>query len=161
MCPGSYFHNPAMTARLAGRESVQRIPRILAWSVVLFLMGGSADRCVAETGQGWKHKWIATVAALTAANVADAWSSRGLREANPLLRGPGGQFSSGRAIAVKSAAAGGFVALQLILLKRMPERNLYQPFAIATGAAAGTTGAVAIRNFTLPHRAPPEHLRRE
>jgi hypothetical protein len=95
----------------------------------------------------WKGVWIATWAAFVAVNVLDAHSSSGRYEANPLLRGNSGVFSPRRAVVVKSAAGGGFFALQCWLARKNPGENHYKTFAVATAAATGALAAVSVRNY--------------
>jgi hypothetical protein len=94
----------------------------------------------------WKGVWIFSWAAFVAVNVLDAHSSSGRYEGNPLLRGDSGVFSGRRAVVVKSAAGGGFFALQCWLARKHPGENHYKTFAVATGAATGALAAVAVRN---------------
>ena len=92
--------------------------------LLLACLFGSVRTCYGQTGEaksGWKKKWIIAALALTAANIFDAYSSRGGHELNPLLRGVDGKFSPRRAILVKSAASGGGLLLQAILIKKMPD----------------------------------------
>ena len=95
----------------------------------------------------WKGVWIATWVAFVAVNVLDAHSSCGRFEGNPLLRSDSGVFSGRRALVVKSAAGGGFFALQCWLAHKDPGENHYQAFAVATGAATGALAFVAVRNY--------------
>jgi hypothetical protein len=115
-----------------------------------------------------KAAWIASWVAFVAVNVVDAHSSTGRHEANPLLRDNNGLFNSRKAAVVKSAAGGGFFALQCWLIHKNPNENYYRSFAVATGATATALGAVAVRNYNL-YRAPqpqsatvvPDYLRRK
>ena len=129
---------------------------ILLFACVL----GNVQFCHAEPNRGWKKKWILATVALTAANVLDAYSSRGGNELNPLLRGPDGNFSARKAVVVKSAASGGLLLLQVILIKKMPDRNFYRPFAITTAATAGFTAVIATRNYTVQPSPKPAYLLR-
>lgn len=97
----------------------------------------------------WKKAWIATWVAFAAVNVLDAHSSAGRPELNPLLRGKDGKFSVGRAALIKAAIGGGFFGLQWWMTKTNPETNYFKSFTIATGAAAGGLGAIAVRNYRL------------
>lgn len=137
------------------------ITKTLAYALMCLFVLGDGRPCFGKTNRSSKKRWIGAVVALTAANVFDAYSSRGRYEANPLLRGPQGRFNTGKAVAIKSAASGGFVALQLILLKKTPECDLYKPFAISTAAAAGVTGLVAARNYTMPREIRRQPLTQE
>ena len=123
----------------------------LAAALLILLVAGSRYPCYAEHKPKWKTVWKVTLAALAAANVADVHSSRGLWEANALLRDPAGRFNARNAILVKSVASGGVVLLEALLLRKNRERDhLYKPFAITNLAAAGIIAATAARNYTLP-----------
>jgi hypothetical protein len=115
--------------------------------VVCLLAAGTAQ---GQTGRGWKKAWIASVAALVTVNVLDARSSAGHYETNPLMQDSQGRFSPGRAIAVKSAASGGMILVQLLLRRRNPEQRLEKPSAIVNFAAAAAVGATAYRNTRVP-----------
>ena len=96
----------------------------------------------------WKRAWIVSWAAYAAANVLDAKSSAGKMEANPFLQNADGTFNSGRAAGLKAGAGGALLGLQLWMIHKQPEKNLYRGFTIVNGAAAGGLGAVAISNST-------------
>jgi hypothetical protein len=74
---------------------------------------------------------------------------------NPLLRGSNGAFSNRRGFVIKSAAGGGMLLLQAILIKRNPDRNLYRPFALTNGIIAGVTAGAAFRNYQTPRATAP------
>jgi hypothetical protein len=114
--------------------------------LVCLLAAGSAPPCFGQMRRGWKKVWTASVAALAAVNVMDARSSVGRYETNPLLRDGQGRFNTGRAIAVKSAASGGILLVQFLLMRRNPQERLEKPAAIINFAAAATVGAIAYRN---------------
>jgi len=129
-------HKPA--AELASAKRVNGDPKPAGWQQV---------PRTAPNKRYWKGVWIATWAAFVAVNVLDAHSSSGRLEGNPLLRDNRGVFSGRRALVVKSAAGGGFFALQCWLARKNPEENHYKTFAVATGAATAALGAVAVRNY--------------
>ena len=139
----------------------KKILRTAAYILLFVSAFGNVPPCYGETNRGWKKKWILAAVALTAANVLDVHSSRRGNELNPLLRGPDGNFSSRKAVVVKSAASGGFLLLQVILIKKMPDQNLYRPFAMTTAAAAGFTAVSATRNYTLQRAHTPAYLPRQ
>lgn len=112
----------------------------------------TAGPCAAESRKLWKKLWAVSVAAVVAANIADAGYSAGRAEGNPLLRNAQGGFSAQRAVLIKSAGTGGMVLLQCLLRKRMPEEGVEKPAAIVNFAAAGALGALAYRNSTIPTR---------
>jgi hypothetical protein len=113
------------------------------------LLLAAAFPCLAEGPSKWKKIWAASAAVLAAAHVADIASSRGMPEANPLLRDARGQFHMNRGILVKGAASGGLLVLQGVLLKRSKDSNLYKPFSVINLGAAGAVGATALRNHRL------------
>ena len=102
----------------------------------------------------WRKRLWASVAMMAAANAADLHSSRGLAEANPLLRNGQGGINPVKGAVVKSAAAGGLLLLEALLLKKAPEHRLEKPFTIINTAAAGTVAATAVRNYRIPRSAP-------
>jgi hypothetical protein len=87
-----------------------------------------------------KKLWWASVATLAAASAADAGSSWGRQEMNPLLRGSNGRFST-RGIQLKSAIVGGVCLGQWLLLRRHPKAQK-RLGAANFGMAALTAGAV-------------------
>ncbi len=99
-----------------------------------------------ESRKRWKRAWIASWAAFAVANLLDANSSSGKLEANPLLRGSDGTFSSGRATAIKAGAGIGLFAYQAWAIHKAPEKNLYKGFTVVNSAAAGGLAAIAARN---------------
>lgn len=121
----------------------------LAVALSVMLVTGAALPCQGGSKPNWKKVWKVTLAALAAANAADVHSSRGLWEANPLMRDPAGRFHTRKGIFVKTAASGGFVLLEVVLLKKSKEPRLYKPFAITNIAAAGVIAATTVRNYTL------------
>ena len=90
--------------------------------------------------------WRLSVAVLAVGSATDAWSSYGRQEANPLLRGPGGQFT-GRAIGIKAAIAGGTVAGQWLVMRKRPESA--RAAAIANFGMTGIFMGVAVRNRSI------------
>lgn len=96
----------------------------------------------------WRKTWIASWVAFAAANVLDAHSSQGKFEANPLLRNADGTFASGRATGLKAGMGAGLLGMQLWMIHKKPEKNLYKGFSLVNGAAAGALGAVAASNST-------------
>ena len=112
----------------------------------------------------WKKRWIATWIAVAAVNVMDIHSSLAHGEANPLYRGRNGRFAPGKALAIKSAIAGGLLAGQLVVIRSNPEKNYFQPFTVTNAVTAGALSGVVARNYSLPKpagapdRAVPAHL---
>jgi hypothetical protein len=90
--------------------------------------------------------WRISVAVLAAGSAADAWSSYGRSETNPLLRNSGGRFSA-QAIGIKAAVAGGTVAAQWLVLRKRPETA--KAAAITNFGMAALFSGVAVRNRAL------------
>lgn len=99
----------------------------------------------------WSKRWIVLVATLAAASFADAYTSNGKFEANPLLRDATGRASMGRMIAFKTGAIGGTVLVEA-LLARKPESS-YKSATIVNSGLSAAFGTLAIRNAGVP-RAP-------
>src|SRR5690606_5206629 len=94
----------------------------------------------------WKRAWIASWAAYAVANALDARSSMGKMEANPLLQNPDGTFASGKAAGIKAGAGAAMFGMQLWMIRKHPEKNLYKGFTVVNSAAAGGLSAVAALN---------------
>ena len=114
---------------------------------------GTALDCQAGESRRWTKRWWASVGLLVAANFADVHSSRGLAETNRLLRNRQGGMDLPRSVVIKSAASGGFLLLEAVLLRKLPEERLEQPFMVINSAAAAAVTATAVRNYRIP-RAP-------
>lgn len=107
----------------------------------------------AEEGRRGRF-WKASVVALAGATAADAASSVGRIELNPVLRSADGRFGA-RGIAIKAAISGGAVFAQWLLLRKNPEAEKYA--ATANFLAATTFTSVAFRNATN-QRSRPAYL---
>lgn len=101
--------------------------------------------------------WRISLAAVAASTALDAASSWNRLEANPLLRGDNGRFSS-RGIALKAGIAAGVVGAQMLFARRGGSDALrtaaYTNFAVA-GAFAGTA---AWNWSSAPRRPLPPYL---
>lgn len=91
--------------------------------------------------------WRWSVVAYSGAVAADAASSWGRPELNPVLRGADGRFD-GRSMLVKGALSGGWLLIQWGAVRANPK--LERVFSRINFVAAGATGAVAVRNARLP-----------
>ena len=100
-----------------------------------------ASTCFAESG--WRKLYHASVAAVTAASVADVATSIGKYETNPALRGANGTFGA-RGIALKAAIAGGSVAIGYLMSRR--PRGSVGAATLANFGMAATYGYIAHRN---------------
>ena len=91
-----------------------------------------------------RRSWLASIGALLVTNAADAHSSWGAPERNPVLRSADGRFRH-RAIGIKIGIVSGLVIGQALLIRKRPDAA--RPCAAINFAAAGVFGGVAIRNY--------------
>jgi hypothetical protein len=92
-----------------------------------------------------RKQWAVSIAILVAANILDARSSLGRQELNPLLRNSRGESSAVRTIAFKSAAVGGILTIEALLVRSRPE--LARTASVVNFVSAGAVTAVAINNL--------------
>ena len=100
----------------------------------------------AGTGRLGRALWIASVAALVAANVSDAKTSWNKCEGNGILAGTGGRFGA-KGVAVKGGINALWIGSQVIALRKSRE---HRTIAIVNFAAASFFGVLAYRNSTIP-----------
>jgi hypothetical protein len=100
-----------------------------------------------------KRLWIYSLAALAAGNIADAHSSWGKLEANPVLAGAHGRFDW-RSVGIKIGIEAPLVGFQLWQAHKHPSPGLYKGYAITNFAAGGAFGAVAVHNYRLAQPKP-------
>ncbi|MCZ2149556.1 MAG: hypothetical protein LC126_17500 [Bryobacterales bacterium] len=123
--------------------------KTLVFSVIVLLASSAAygETLVTprpEQRQGRGKWWKISTALLVAATSADAASSWGHQEANPLLRGGNGRFG-GQAIALKALILGGTAGAQYFLLKRHPKAEKYA--AVTNMILTGAFSAAAASNY--------------
>jgi hypothetical protein len=127
------------------------------WTRILALCLFTGLGLTAETRDVLEHPrpgarpsklWRISVVALAASSSADAWSSYGRHEMNPLLRSPDGRFS-GKAIGIKAAIAGSGVVAQWLMLRHRPESA--KAAALTNFGMAGIFTGVAVRNRSQMH----------
>lgn len=94
----------------------------------------------------WHAVWRVSQVLLAGADAADAASSWGKNEVNPMVRA-GGRFSYG-SLAIKLGALAGGLAAQRYIVRRAPR---YTPlFTSANLAGAALLSTVAARNMRVP-----------
>jgi hypothetical protein len=120
---------------------VQRIAAFLVF-IALILPAASA----ADHSSRWRAVWRVSQALLSGAEAADAASSWGKNEANPLMRS-GQRFGYG-SLAIKLGALSAGLAAQHYILHKAPHET--KLFAVANLAAAATLSVVAARNMQVP-----------
>jgi len=123
--------------------TVQRAIAFLVLSIFLIPTASAADR-----PWRWRTVWRVSQALLVGADAADAASSWGKNEANPLVRA-GQRFSYG-SLAIKLGALSGGLAAQHLILRKTP--GLTPLFASANLAAAALLGVAAVHNMRVPAR---------
>ena len=118
---------------------MQRIAAFMLLFTVLFLPSASA----ADKPARWHTVWRVSQALLAGADAADAVSSWGKCEANPLVR-TGQRFGYG-SLAIKMGALTGGVVVQRLVLRKAPYQTPL--FASANLAAAALLGVAAEHNM--------------
>jgi hypothetical protein len=111
------------------------------WTV-FFLSAASA----ADKPSRWRAVYRVSQAMLAAANAADAASSWGKNEADPLVR-TGQSFNYG-SLAIKLGALTAGMAAQHYILRKTPNKT--KLFASTNLAAAAMLGLVAEHNMHVP-----------
>jgi len=96
----------------------------------------------AKAERAGRNLWIASVAALTAATVADGVTSWNKSESNRMLAGSGGTFGA-KGAAIKGGINVLWIAGQVVALRRGAS---HRTLAIANIAGASVLGAIAYRN---------------
>jgi len=94
----------------------------------------------------WRTVWRVSQALLAGADAADAASSWGKHETNPLVR-TGQSFGYG-SLAIKLGALTGGVVAQHFILRKAPYQTPL--FASANLAAAALLGVAAVHNMRVP-----------
>lgn len=97
----------------------------------------------------YRNLWRTSVTALAVANALDVQSSWGKHELNSALAGPGGDFGKQGAL-LKLGFQGGLLGIEYLITRRHPTGKVYRAFSIINFGAAGTIGAVAAHNYTVP-----------
>ena len=90
--------------------------------------------------------WKWSVAAVAASTAADCHSSFGMRELNPLLRGPGSRFGVQSAL-LKAGAVGVLLLGQKLFLPGRSGRK--KAWTALNFSMAATTGAFAVHNYSI------------
>jgi len=121
------------------------VQRTAIFTILLFALilpaASAADR-----PSRWRAVWRVSQAMLAGADAADAASSWGKNEANPLVR-TGQRFSYG-SLAIKVGALSAGLAAQHYILRKAPNKTPL--FATTNLAAAAMLGVVAEHNMHVP-----------
>ena len=96
--------------------------------------------CLPLSAQTWEFSF----SALAVSRGADLYSSRGLYESNPLLRGPDGRFSMARGLAVTIPTLVFVHGVQKWAMRKWPSSRT--PFIVTNFVMAGVTLGVAAHN---------------
>jgi hypothetical protein len=125
------------------------VPKLFAVAILsaALLFGGESAIVTSprfeETRRPSRKMWLASVALLAAASVADAASSWGRPELNPVLRSANGRFG-GRAVGIKCGLVGATLTMEWLLGRNRPQAD--RPFAWMNFAAGAGTAAAALHN---------------
>jgi hypothetical protein len=138
------YRNSPKPPNSSSEVVVQSTAGFLLFLTVLVLPAAFA----ADRPSRWRAVWRVSQAMLTGADAADAASSWGKTEANPLVR-TGPRFSYG-SLAIKVAVLSGGLAAQHYILRKVPNKTPL--FASANLAAAAMLGVVAEHNMHVPRQ---------
>jgi hypothetical protein len=97
---------------------------------------------------GIKRLYAISFLTLTAMQVADAATSYGRPEANPILANGSGRFG-GRALGVKAGMVGGLEVAQLFMMRKNPSHA--KRMAIVNFAASAALSFVVVHNIRSPY----------
>jgi hypothetical protein len=114
--------------------------RVVTLGILLSLPAHAAD---IHPESGPKRLWKWSIAALAAANTADAASSFGRYELNPVLGV--GRFCP-RATGIKFGISSAAIGAQYLMLRRRPEAA--RKAAWVNFTLAGATAGIAVRNLS-------------
>lgn len=116
--------------------------------ITLLLIAASLNAAepVAVSGSDWRVAYRWSAASLLAATTADAVSTAGLQERNPLLRSRDGSLST-RGVGIKYGIAVGTLVAQHFVLRRHPERRKLA--AVVNFATAAGFSVIAAHNFKV------------
>lgn len=90
--------------------------------------------------------WKWSLAPLVASQTLDIASSYGMRELNPVLAGPRGQFG-GQAAMVKIGVTGAFIGIEYLIVKAHPKAARF--FTKINWSGAVLTTSFAAHNFAI------------
>jgi hypothetical protein len=103
----------------------------------------SAERLTSKTSY---RAWQISLGAVAATQALDIYSSRGLRELNPVLAAPDQRFG-GQAALMKLGIAGALIGVEYLVVRKHPgAAKLLWKLNLASAAV---TGATAAHNFSI------------
>lgn len=106
---------------------------------------GSASRLSRPANAGWWKRHLADTALHLAATSADAASSWGRVELNPVLRSSDGRFGA-KGVAIKGAFAVGVEIIKWRFARRHPRERWVRALSLGPAVAFG---GVAVRNWRV------------
>lgn len=90
--------------------------------------------------------WKRSLIPLVATQSLDIASSYGMREVNPLLAGPDGQFGS-KAVAIKVGTTAAIIGVEYLIVKKWPSSG--KILSKVNWGTSALTGAIAAHNFAI------------
>jgi hypothetical protein len=115
-------------------------------SVTPLVRGGEVTSEIPAPKAPIATSWKISLAPLVASQALDITSSYGMRELNPLLAGPQGQFGAQSAV-LKLGVTAGLIGVEYLIIKAHPaSARVFTK--LNWGAAALTTG-FAVHNFSI------------
>lgn len=90
--------------------------------------------------------WKRSLIPLVATQSLDIASSYGMRELNPLLAGPNGEFGA-KGIAIKTGTTAAIVGVEYLIVKKWPSSA--RILSKVNWGTSAVTGVIAARNFAI------------
>lgn len=94
----------------------------------------------------WRKVWKLSLVVMVSANFADAASSYGRAESNPMLASANGRFGR-KALALKVGVGAGLVVVEFLFYHKRPVFEVERAASIVNFAVAGGFSAAAIHNI--------------
>ena len=113
-------------------------------SILLIFLAVSAQAEAASNK--WRKVWKLSLVVMASANFADAASSYGHIETNPILASANGRFGR-KGLALKVGVGAGLVVVEFLLHHKRPVFEVERAAAIVNFAVAGGFSAAAIHNI--------------
>jgi hypothetical protein len=92
------------------------------------------------------RRWKISLIPFAASQGFDIASSYGMRELNPALAGPNGQFGA-QSAAIKVGATGAFIGIQYLIVRKHPGAAKF--FTKINWAGAALTSSFAVHNYMV------------
>lgn len=108
--------------------------------------GQSSVAYIQKHDEAAVRAWKRSLIPLVATQSLDIASSYGMREVNPLLAGPDGQFGS-KAVAIKVGTTAAIIGVEYLIVKKWPSSG--RILSKVNWGTSVLTGAIAAHNFAI------------